>query len=91
MVFEDSFVDFFGFFSYSCLYLDMVFLMHSCVYFVVIFRACVFAVLAIWANILIHSCWLGFWVGGGGIATWVWFFISSIIGYVVQFGEFFMR
>ena len=50
---------FFGFFSYSCLYLDMVFLTHSWVYFVVILRACIFAVLAIWASIFIHSCWWG--------------------------------
>jgi hypothetical protein len=47
---------FLGLFSYSCLYLDMAFLIHSWVYFVVIFRVCVFAVLAILANIFIHSC-----------------------------------
>ena len=50
---------FFGLFSYNCLYLDMAFLTHSWVYFVVILRACIFAVLAILANVLIHSCWLG--------------------------------
>ena len=47
---------FFGLLSYSCLYLDMAFLMQSCVYFVVILRACVCAVLAMLAIILIHSC-----------------------------------
>ena len=50
---------FFGFFSYNCLYFDIVFFTHSWVYLVVIFLACIFAVLAICANILIHSCWLG--------------------------------
>ena len=50
---------FFGFFSYNFLFLDMAFFMHSWVYFVVIFRACIFAVLAIWASDFIHSCWLG--------------------------------
>ena len=58
---------FLGFFSYSFLYLDMAFLIHSWVYFVVILRACVFAVLAIFANVVIHSCWLSAWIGGGGI------------------------
>ena len=62
---------FFGFFSYSCLYLDMAFLMHSWVYFVVILRACLFAFLAICAMVVIHSCWLGSWFGGGGMVTWV--------------------
>ena len=38
---------FFGFFSYNCLYLDIAFWTHSWVYFVLIFRACVFTVLAI--------------------------------------------
>ena len=49
--------NFLGFFSYICLYLDMVFLIQSCVYFVVILRAWVFAVLAILAIVTIHSCW----------------------------------
>ena len=47
---------FLGFFSYNCLYFAMVFLTHSWVYLVVIFRACLFAVLASSANVLIHSC-----------------------------------
>ena len=47
---------FFGLNSYSFLYLDIVFLIHSWVYFVVILRAFIFAVLAIWANVFIHSC-----------------------------------
>ena len=50
---------FFGLFSYDCLYLDISFLIHSWVYFVVIFRACMFAVLAILAIVFIHSLWLG--------------------------------
>jgi hypothetical protein len=45
-----------GFFSYICLYLDMAFLTHSQVYFVVIVRACLFAVLAIVAIVMSHSC-----------------------------------
>ena len=47
---------FLGFLSYSCLYLDMAFLIQSWVYFVVILRAWVFAVLAILASVTIHSC-----------------------------------
>ena len=82
---------FFKLFSYNCMYLDIAFLTYFWVYFVVILRACIFAVLAIWANIFIHSCWLGSWFGGDGMTTWVWFFSSSIIGCVGQFGEFFMR
>ena len=37
---------FWGLISYNCLYLDMIFLIHSLVYLVVIFLACIFAVLA---------------------------------------------
>ena len=37
---------FFGLISYSCLYFKMAFLMHSFVYLVVIFFACIFSVLA---------------------------------------------
>ena len=37
---------FLGLISYSCLYLEMAFLIHSFVYLVVIFLACVFAILA---------------------------------------------
>ena len=58
--------------------------------FVVILWAFRFAVLAIWANIFIHACWLGSWFGGGGILTRVWFFSYSIIGCVDQLGVFFM-
>ena len=47
---------YFGFFSFSCLYFMMVFLTHSWVYLGVIFRACLFAVLASVASVLIHSC-----------------------------------
>ena len=60
---------FFGFFSYNFLFLDMAFFMHSWVCFVVIFRAFIFAVLAIWANVFIYSYWLGSWFAGGGITT----------------------
>ena len=45
------------FFSYSCLHLDMTFLMQSRVNFVVIVRAWVFVVLAIAAIVMGHSCW----------------------------------
>jgi hypothetical protein len=34
---------------------------------------------------------LGSWLGGVGITTCEWFFSSSIIGCVGQFGEFFIR
>ena len=37
---------FFGLISYSCLYLEMTFLIHSFVYLVVIFLTFVFAILA---------------------------------------------
>ena len=46
----------FGFFSYICLYLEIVFCTHSLVWFVVIMRACLFVVLAIVANVMSHSC-----------------------------------
>ena len=41
--------------SYNCLYLDMAFLIHSLVYLVVNFLACMFAILANVANSFIHS------------------------------------
>ena len=41
---------FFGLISYSCLYLEMAFLIHSFVYLVVIFLAYIFVVLANVAN-----------------------------------------
>ena len=53
------YVFFLGFFSYICMYLDMAFLIHSWVYFVVIVRACIFTILAIFARFLSHSCWMG--------------------------------
>ena len=63
---------FFGFLSYSCLYLDMAFLMQSCVYFVVILWACMLAFLAVVAKASIHSWWLGSCIeGGGGMIAWV--------------------
>ncbi len=46
----------FGFFSYSCLYLAMAFLMQSWVNFVVIARAWVLAILGIAAIVTSHSC-----------------------------------
>ena len=46
---------FFGLISYSCLYLEMDFLIHSFVYLVVIFLACVFAALASVASSFIQS------------------------------------
>ena len=58
--FLKTFLFFFGFFSYSCLYFDLVFLIQSWVYFVVILRACMFAALASSAKVLIHSCWFCF-------------------------------
>ena len=58
---------FFGLVSYSCLYFDMAFLMLSKVCFVVILRTWVLAGLARLANVLIMSCWLISWSGGGGM------------------------
>ena len=46
---------FIGFFSYSCLYLDIAFLIHSFVYLVVIFWASLLVVLASVAKFLIES------------------------------------
>ena len=46
---------YFGLISYSCLYLEMAFLIHSLVYLVVIFLACVFAALANVASSFIQS------------------------------------
>ena len=56
MVVEYFLCIFFGFFSYSCLYLDIVFLIQSLVYFVVISRAGEFDVLAVVAMLMSHSC-----------------------------------
>ena len=41
--------------SYNFLYLEIDFLIHSFVHLVDIFLACVFSILAIMANSLIHS------------------------------------
>ena len=46
----------------------MAFLIHSWVYLVVIFLACLFAILASAANVSIHYCGLSSGWGGGGIA-----------------------
>ena len=54
---------------YSCLYLDIAFLIQSRVYFVVIAQAWEFVVLAIFAMFMSHSCWRGSWVGSGGMLT----------------------
>ena len=53
--------------SYSCLYLDMAFLIHSLVYLVVIFFACIFAILANVASSFIHSFLSKSLFGGEGI------------------------
>ena len=60
---------YFWFFSYSCLYFVMAFLTHSWVYLVVIFCACLFAVLANSAIILIHSCGFVSRCGGRGMVV----------------------
>ena len=46
---------FLGLLSYSCLYFEMAFLMHSLLYLVVILRASLFAVRAMVAILVIHS------------------------------------
>ena len=62
---------FFGLISYSCLYLEMAFLMHSFVYLVVIFLACLFVVLANVASSCIQSFFSRSSFGGGGMLMWV--------------------
>ena len=62
---------FFGLISYSCLYLEMAFLIHSFVYLVVIFLACVFAILANVASSFIQSFFSKLSFGGGGMLIWV--------------------
>jgi hypothetical protein len=71
-----------GFFSYNCLYSDMVFSIHSCVCFVVIVRAWLFTVLAIVASVISHFCCRFSWFGRGGMLACFWFLSSSIIGCV---------
>ena len=56
---------FLGLVSYNCLYLNMAFLIHSLMYLVVIFLACMFAVLANVANSFIHSFFCKSSYGGG--------------------------
>ena len=56
-----------GLISYSFLYLDMAILMHSLVYLVMIFLACVFGVLASVAKSFIHPFLNGSSFGGGSI------------------------
>ena len=60
-----------GLVSYNCLYLNMAFLIHSLVYLVVIFLACMFAVLANVANSFIHSFFCKSSFGGGGMLIWL--------------------
>ena len=71
---------FFGLISYICLYLEMAFLMHSFVCSVVIFLACLFAVLASVASSFIQSFFSRSLFGGGGMLMWVWLLSSYIIG-----------
>ena len=58
---------FFGLVPYSCLYLEMDFLIHSFVYLVAIFLAFVFAILANVASSIIHSFFSKSSFGGGGM------------------------
>ena len=84
-VFEYFPVYFFGLISYNCLYLDMVFFKHSLVYLVVIFLACMFAILVNVTNSFIHSFFCKSSFGGRSMLIWVWLFNSCIIGCVCQF------
>ena len=58
---------FFGLISYSCLYLEMDFLIHSFGYLVVIFLAFVFAILANVASSFIQSFFSRLSFGDGGM------------------------
>ena len=58
----------------------MDFLIHSFVYLVVIFLACIFAVLASVASSFIQSFFSKSSSSGGGMLMWVWLFSSYIIG-----------
>ena len=78
--FENFPIYFFGLISYSCLYLEMTFLIHSFVYLVVIFLACIFAVLASVASSCIQSFFSKSSSDGGGMLMWVWLFSSCMIG-----------
>ena len=59
--------------------------MHSLVYFVVIFLACIFSVLATVANSFIHSFFSKSSFGGRDMLVWVWLFNSCIIGCIANF------
>ena len=72
--------NFFGLISYSCLYLEMVFLIHSFVFVVVIFLACIFVVLASVASSFIQSFFSKSSFGDGGMLMRMWLFSSYIIG-----------
>ena len=63
----------------------MDFLIHSFVYLVVIFLACIFAILANVASSFIQSFFSKSSFGGGGMLMWVWLFSSYIIGWLRQF------
>ena len=58
----------------------MAFLMHSFVYLVVIFFACIFAILANVASSFIQSFFSKLSFGGGVMLMRVWLFSSCIIG-----------
>ena len=58
----------------------MAFLIHFFVNLVVIFLACIFAILANVANSYIHSFLSKSSSGGGGMLVWMWLFFSYIIG-----------
>ena len=64
--------------------------MHSLVYFVVMSLACFLAVFAMVAISFIHTFSEMFVVGGSGICTCWWLCVSFNIGYVCQFGSFFV-
>ena len=86
MVIEDFFVySFWIFFSYNCLYLDMIFLIHSWVNFVVIARAWMLVVFAIAAIVTSHSCCWSSRLGKGGMLVCLWFKSLLIMGCVCQF------
>ena len=63
--FLNTFLLFWRLISYNFLYLDMDFLMHSLVYLVVIFLACIFSILATIASSFIHSFLSRSSFGGG--------------------------
>ena len=64
-MFLEHYLDILGFSYYDNL--DMTFLIHSLVYLVVIFLACMFFVLANVANSFIHAFFCKSSFGGGGM------------------------